>query len=303
MVQSRESNLSYIIGPMRPPFLLLAVSCTFAGIAAGIFSGGRVTFLNCILLLLGGLATHIAVNALNEFFDIKSGLDLRTQRTPFSGGSGALAKNPAKAPYALGTAIVSGLAVVGIGLYFCFASGWGLLPLGLLGLIVIIVYTPWLNHLPVLCLLAPGLGFGTLIVMGSAYALGGGYTWTAFFVSLVPFFLVNNLLLLNQFPDVEADRSVGRRHLVIAAGKITAARVYVLFLACAYLSVLAGVLCGFLPPFAFLACLTLPLAAKLSRDVLLNAEKSIDHLIPSLGMNVILNLLTPFLLGMGLLIG
>ena len=57
------------------------------------------------------------------------------------------------------------------------------------------------------------------MVMGTYYALTGEYTVTSFFASLAPFFLGNCLLLLNQFPDVEVDRTVGRRNLPIVIGK------------------------------------------------------------------------------------
>jgi 1,4-dihydroxy-2-naphthoate octaprenyltransferase len=39
---------------------------------------------------------HGAVNAFNEYEDIKSGLDFKTQRTPFSGGSGTIVPVPEK---------------------------------------------------------------------------------------------------------------------------------------------------------------------------------------------------------------
>ncbi len=40
------------------------------------------------------------------------------------------------------------------------------------------------------------------------------------------FFLVSNLLLLNQFPDLEADRSAGRRHLPIVLGRPSSSQVF-----------------------------------------------------------------------------
>ena len=55
----------------------------------------------------GRRGAHLAVNMLNEYFDFKSGLDFKTQRTPFSGGSGTLPANPHLARQALTTAIVS----------------------------------------------------------------------------------------------------------------------------------------------------------------------------------------------------
>ena len=53
------------------------------------------------------------------------------------------------------------------------------------------------------------IDYGGVTWVGTDFALTGSYTWTAFLASLIPFFLVSNLLLLNQFPDVEADRSIG----------------------------------------------------------------------------------------------
>ncbi|MDZ7699102.1 MAG: hypothetical protein U5R49_19945 [Deltaproteobacteria bacterium] len=48
--------------------------------------------------------------------------------------------------------------------------------------------------------------------------------------SLVPFFLVSNLLLLNQFSDVAADESVDRRHFPILIGNRASSFIYNAFL-------------------------------------------------------------------------
>jgi len=71
-----------------------------------------------------------------------------------------------------------------------------------------------------------------------------------------PFFLVNNLLLLNQFPDVAADRAGGRQHFVIAHGLRAGAAVYAVFHAGAFLSLAASVALGWLPPLALLGLAT-----------------------------------------------
>ncbi|MDZ4159573.1 MAG: prenyltransferase [Anaerolineaceae bacterium] len=295
------------IGPMRLPFIILTPACVAAGIGAAVWQTGSVipatagiNSLYLILALLGAIASHISVNSLNEYFDFKSGLDFITRKTPFSGGSGTLPANPGKANLALATGLTTlGIAAV-IGVYFLSVRGLALLPLGLLGLLVVASYTVWLTRSPWLCLVAPGLGFGTFMVMGTYFVLTGGYSWSAFFASLVPFFLVNNLLLLNQFPDLEADRAIGRRHLVIIAGRPRAARVYAGFLV-AYLSLVVGVALGYLPAFALLGLLTLPLAAKAALNALRNPD-DLEKLMPSLGLNVILNILTPLLVAVGLLI-
>jgi 1,4-dihydroxy-2-naphthoate octaprenyltransferase len=297
-----KTMVKHILGPMRLPFLVLTPACVLVGVGTAIWTEGPVSPLQVLLVLLGATAAHISVNAYNEYFDFRSGLDARTRRTPFSGGSGTLPANPALARYALTTAVVAMVISGAIGLYYLYISGWALLPLGILGLLTIFAYTPWLAHDPLLCLIAPGLGFGPLMVMGTHFALTGTYGWTPFVASLVPFFLVSDLLLLNQFPDVEADRSVGRRHYPIVIGRRASSLIYGAFLLCTYLAIALGAAFGVLPPATLLGLLTLPLAVPAGIRAYRHAE-AVDQLIPALGLNVIINITTPVLVAIGLFIG
>ena len=114
----KTSDLKYLLGPMRVPFLILAPACVLLGIATAYYATGTFHPGYAILAFIGGIAAHISVNALNEYYDFKSGLDLKTQRTPFSGGSGTLPAKPEMARAALVIGLVS-LALTGlIGLYF-----------------------------------------------------------------------------------------------------------------------------------------------------------------------------------------
>jgi 1,4-dihydroxy-2-naphthoate octaprenyltransferase len=255
-----------------------------------------------VLVFLGAVSAHISVNALNEYHDCKSGLDFTTRRTPFSGGSGTLPQSPEKAHVALATGVIS-LVVTGvIGIYFLRTRGLWLLPLGILGMVTVVIYTAWLTRIALLCLIAPGFGFGTVMVMGTHFVLAGSYSWSAFFASLVPFFLVSNLLLLNQFPDVEADGGVGRRHLPIVIGRKASVWVYGAFLAATYLSVTVASLLGLFPLSGLLALATIPLAVTTTRGAARFADE-IPGLIPYMGRNVMITILTPVLLALGLFIG
>jgi 1,4-dihydroxy-2-naphthoate octaprenyltransferase len=238
---------------------------------------------------------------LNEYFDFQSGLDMKTRRTPFSGGSGTLPENPEMARSALYLGLVAAGISALIGIFFLFAWGLALLPLGILGLAVILSYTKWITRNPLICLVAPGLGFGTFMVMGTDFVLSGSYSWTAFVASLVPFFLVNDLLLLNQLPDAEADQTVGRRHLPIVAGKRASSIVYVAFLMAAYLSIIVGVVLGLLPAASLLGLITLIIAIPLAIGAYRYAE-DMEQLMPFLARNVLVNIATPILLAVGLLI-
>jgi 1,4-dihydroxy-2-naphthoate octaprenyltransferase len=200
------------------------------GLGTAYATTGHVNWPHFLLALIAAVCAHISVNVFNEYFDFKTGLDARTQRTPFSGGSGTLQAHPELAPKALllGWTALAVPAVVG--LYFTLIWGWPAAPLWLCGLVLLYGYTTWMVKNPILCLLAPGLGFGPLMVLSTSFALTGSYSPQAFVASLIPFFLVSDLLLLNQFPDVEADQSVGRYHPLIAIGRRASGYVYIVLL-------------------------------------------------------------------------
>jgi 1,4-dihydroxy-2-naphthoate octaprenyltransferase len=297
----KQSRASAVFGPMRLPFLLLPPACVALGAATAVWSGSEINPLYLFFALIGAVASHIGVNALNEYSDFKSGLDFNTRRTPFSGGSGTLPVNPDKAHYALITTLVSLAITFLIGIYFFAVRGWWILPLGILGIINIVTYTDWLTRRPLFCLIAPGLGFGPMMVMGTDFVLTGSYSWTSFFASLVPFFLVSDLLLLNQFPDVDADIGIGRNHLPIAIGRRASVNVYAMFMIGAYMSIVLGYVTGFLPFGSLIALSTVVLGIKTIKGAA-NYADDIPKLIPYMGRNVVINIATPLLLAVGIFI-
>ena len=296
------STATRLFGPMRVPFLALTLACVLLGAAAGWRAGGAFAWPLALVALVAALAAHVSVNAFNEYLDFRSGLDLHTQRTPFSGGSGALPADPSAAPLALAIAVVSLAILATIGLWFVSVRGTVLMPLGIAGVLLIVAYTSWITRNPYACLVAPGLGFGPLMVVGTHIAVAGRYDTAAGVAALVPFFLVSALLLLNQFPDVEADREAGRRHLPIAWGRPRAARVFVALYALAYLSLVAGVLAGALPWPCLLGLVTLTLAVPAVRDVLRHPD-DVKALLPAMGRNVMVNLAAPAFVAVGLFVG
>ncbi len=291
--------LRQALGLVRAPFLVLAPVCATVGAATAWHQTHEWRTVPFLFVVLGATAAHACVNVFNEYFDFRSGLDARTRRTPFSGGSGTLQADPAKAGAALAIGILCFLITAAVGLFFVLTRGWLLLPIGLFGLFIAVTYTVWWVKHPVLCLAAPGLGFGVLMVTGVHHALTGTVTAASLAASLVPTFLVSNLLLLNQFPDVEADKAVGRRHFPVLIGRKNSAVIYGVFLLLPYLIVPAAVLLGVLPLSSLLMLLTVPFSAKAYRLARRNAEHP-EALIPALGLNVVIVLLTPALLALGL---
>jgi 1,4-dihydroxy-2-naphthoate octaprenyltransferase len=250
-------NLSAIVRSTRPSFLILSPLCVLLGAGIAVQHGLVPPLLQLALCLLGGLLAHIAVNALNEYQDFTSGLDLLTEKTPFSGGSGALPESPESSLPVLALAAGSLLISIAIGVWLAPHNPLPLLLLGLIGVLLIVGYTRWINRYPWLCLIAPGLGFGLVMVVGTTLALGGRLDSATWLVAAIPFFLVNNLLLLNQFPDIDADAQVGRSHLPIRHGTRLSAHIYLVQLFAALALILHGALSGTLPQSALLALLPL----------------------------------------------
>ena len=286
---------------IRLPFLVLAPISVLVGVSVAVYESYSINALYLALAFVGALLAHIAVNVLNEYFDYQSGVDFKTVRTPFSGGSGVLVEgllNP-RSVYILGLACIA--AIIAIGGYFFYVHGPAIIPLGVVGIVVVYFYTTHLTRSPLLCAIAPGLGFGPLMVLGTYFALTGTYSLAAGLASIVPFFLVSNLLLLNQFPDVEADASAARRHLPIVIGRKGSSNVYALLLVAAYVALVSSVVAEVLPYMALFGLLTLPLGLVVVKGARKYCDE-IENLIPVMGRNVLLTLLLPLLMAIGIIV-
>ncbi len=281
----------------RPQFLLLSVVLAFLGNAIAWYDG-CFHLGYALLAFLGLLLCHISVNVLNDYFDYKSGIDLEVRRTPFSGGSGILPASLLKPGQVLWFGLVALLLAVPIGVYFVLtlSNGWQLLPLLLVAAACTLLYTPLLTRLgwPEW---APGVGMGTLPVLGTYFVQTTAYTIPAIIAAIPSGILVHNLLLLNEFPDARADKKGGRRTLPIVIGKKNAGIVYSAMTILVYLWIIGWVAAGVMPIFCLIALLTLPLALKAIGGA--RKPENMRRLVPAMANNVLVILLTQLLLGIG----
>ncbi len=218
--------LHVIVRTMRLPFLVLTPLCISVAVAYATFLSITLQTIDIVLCFVGALLAHASVNMLNEVQDHLSGLDAQTLKTPFSGGSGILQIFPEYVRSVNSIAwVLFGMSACVV-LYFVIQRGIDLVPIGLLGLALVAFYTPNINKLPLICLVAPGFGFGIVVFVGTFIAMTGTVSFELILLAFPIFMLTNNLLLLNQYPDVEADAATGRSHMIIKYGLERGLRAY-----------------------------------------------------------------------------
>jgi 1,4-dihydroxy-2-naphthoate polyprenyltransferase len=211
-----RTTIAGLLGVARAPFLPLAVLLGLSGsLAQGL---GALDLTRIAFAVVGLVAAHALVNVLNELSDDQSGLDHETERTPFSGGSGALQQGLITRAGAWTLAGVSGLITLAVAYIALVQFGeWRLVPVIIGGAACILLYTPWLLRVGI-GELAAGLGLGGLPVLGAALLQGGALQPGVIALAIAATAMTFNLLLYNTVPDAEPDRRAGRRSLVHRVG-------------------------------------------------------------------------------------
>ncbi len=306
-----QNKLVVWLNQIRANFLILAVLLVLIGIALAykyLPANHSIRWLDLALIIFGTVTAHASVNLFNEYSDHVTGIDKNTKRTPFSGGSGMMTSGLTSPSEVLIAAILTLLVSGTIGIYFGITAHWTIFLIMLTGAFSIVFYTPLLTKL-MLGELFSGLTLGTLVVLGTFISLtatpeqplGTLLPDEVFLISIPPGILTALLLFLNQFPDSEADRKGGRKHLVIKLGYKNAASLYAVGVAATFTFILVLPLTGISSYWLLLALLPLPLILKATKTTLKyygNAEK----LVPALGENIATVLLTDALLALAIFI-
>jgi len=212
----------------RAPFLTAAIMPVLIGgaYAAGALPTGQAFPTGLFLLtLFGVMLLHLASNVFNDYFDWKRGTDQvnATYFLKYSGGSRAIELGLIDLAGTWRLAWVLLATAVAIGLFLTWNVGTGVLALGLTGAALGYFYTAPPVRLVArhgLGELAIGLAFGPLITLGTAYVVSAGadFSWQYFVMGIPVGLLTANILVINQIPDVEADASTGKNHLVVTLG-------------------------------------------------------------------------------------
>jgi 1,4-dihydroxy-2-naphthoate octaprenyltransferase len=284
---------------IRVRYLLASVIAVSNGIALAFWKNKQIDLSDAILTFVGVICLHASIDLLNDYWDYKRGIDTATRRTKFSGGTGVLPENLLKPGNVYSVGLIFLLIGTLIGMYFVVIRG--IMIALLLGFAILAVYfysTSIVN-------LGLGEAFvaikGTLIVVGSYYV----QTWSigvgVVFVGIIMGILSASVLFVNSFPDYQADRSRGRRTLVILLGRQRAVKIFPWMILCTYVLIIAGIFLGYLKIYSLASLLSAPFAVSAIKRIS-KSYQDVEKLVPVMGATVAYSRVTGVVLAASLFI-
>ena len=292
--------LSVWLRVIRIRFLLASVIAVSVGLSINWWQNSHIDPLDAALTFAGVMALHASVDLLNDFWDFKRGIDTKTKRTKMSGGTGVLPEGLLKpsSVYRAGIAfLVIGSAIGG---YFVITDGITIAII--LGFAILSIYFYSTK------IVDSGLGEifvavkGSMIVLGTYFIQSGELTFEAALGGVVVGSLSALVLFIASFPDHDADKSKGRKTLVIAVGKQKAAKLFWTFPAVSFFIIIFGVIANMFPPFVLISLFTIPLMIKSGIGLKKNYE-SIESLVPFMSSTLMFSRITGALFVIGFLVG
>jgi 1,4-dihydroxy-2-naphthoate octaprenyltransferase len=294
------------IRAIRAPFFTASAVPVLVGTALAWNITGRFSLYKFILVLLGVPLFNAGTNLANDYYDHKTGNDeINTKITPFSGGSRVIQEGTVPPKQMLiASLLFFGFGSI-IGLYLnTVTPGNLILYLGIFGLLSGFFYTatPFLIGYRGIGEFIVGLDLGILTILGTYYVQAHSLSWPAFWLSLPIGFLVAAILYINQFPDYDADKAVGKKHLVVRLGKKKAIYGYCLLILATYAVIAGSVAFKMVTPFVLISFLTLPIALGAVKTLRYNFDK-FSELIPAQAKTIKTHLFIGLLLTVGLVLG
>ena len=291
--------LSVWLRVIRVRFLLASIIAVSVGLSLNWWQNSTLDFLDAVLTFAGVMALHASVDLLNDFWDFKRGIDTKTKRTKMSGGTGVLPEGLLKpsSVYRAGVAFLIIGAVIGG--YFVITDGITIAII--LGFAILSIYFYSTK------IVDSGLGEffvavkGSMIVIGTLFIQSGEITIESILAGIVVGALSSLVLFIASFPDHDADKSKGRKTLVIVAGKEKAVKLFWIFPLVSYCAIISGVLLQVFPLLSMISFLSIPIMIK-SGLGLKKHFNSVDNLFPFMSSTLMFSRLTGVLFVVSFLI-
>lgn len=200
----------------RPKTLAGAAVPVMIGLAMAYADGGSAAFrvVPAVLCMLFALIMQIDANFINDYFDFVRGNDDETRLGPRR----ACAQGWITAGMMMRGIVVTTILACLAGLPLIWYGGAEMIAVGALCVVFCFLYTTSLSYL--------GLGdvlvlvfFGIVPVCVTYYIQSGTLTPEVFTASLACGFVIDTLLLVNNYRDIDNDRRAGKRTLVVRMGE------------------------------------------------------------------------------------
>ena len=285
---------------IRIRFLLASVIAVSVGLALNWWQNSTIEPFDALLTFGGVMALHASVDLLNDFWDFKRGIDTKTPKTKMSGGTGVLPEGLLKpsSVYRAGIAfLVIGSA---IGAYFVITDGIIIAVILAFAILSIYFYSTKIVD--------SGLGEffvavkGSMIVLGTFFIQSGQITLESILAGIVVGSLSSLVLFIASFPDHDADKSKGRKTLVIAVGKQKATKLFWIFPLVSYGAIILGVSLNLFPIITLITFLSIPLMFK-SGFGLKKTFDSVEKLVPYMSSTLMFSRITGALFVLSFIIG
>tara|TARA_B100001758_G_scaffold67691_1_gene56671 strand:- start:1632 stop:2516 length:885 start_codon:yes stop_codon:yes gene_type:complete len=284
---------------IRVRFLLASVIAVMTGLALNWSQNGSIEYFDALLTFAGVMALHASVDLLNDYWDFKRGIDTKTTRTKMSGGTGVLPEGLLKPSSVYRAGVFFLVLGALIGSYFVIT--YGILIAIILGFAILSIYFYSTK------IVDSGLGEffvavkGSMIVIGTFYIQSGEVNIESILAGIVIGTLSSLVLFIASFPDHDADKSKGRKTLVITVGKEKARKLFWIFPLFAYGVIVIGVVLNYLPVFTLISLVSLPLIIKSGIGLQKNYD-SVENLVPYMSSTLKFSRLTGILFVISFLI-
>ena len=290
--------LSVWLRVIRVRFLLASIIAVSVGLAISWWQTSQIDVFHAVLTMCGVMALHASIDLLNDYWDFKRGIDSQTKRTKMSGGTGVLPEGLLKPSSVYRAGI--GFLILGaiIGSYFVIIDG--VIIAILLGFAIFSIYFYSTK------IVDSGLAEvfvaikGTMIVLGTYFIQVSEITISPVLAGIAVGVLSSLVLFITSFPDYDADKSKGRKTLVIVVGKEKATSIFWIFPIIAYGIIVAGVISELFPVFSLITLATIPLVIKSGRDLKTSFDND-DKMVPVMSKTLTFSRITGALLVIGFL--
>lgn len=282
---------------IRPKTLPAAVGPVVVGTAAAIGAGGFAAF-PALACLVCSVLLQVGVNLANDYFDYKNNIDSEARLGPVRVTQSGLI-SPEKVRLGM---IISLFLAAMVFVYLAFVGGAPIVLIGIASVLAALGYSG--GPFP---LASNGLGelfvflfFGLAAVGGTFFLQTGELSGLALAAAIPPGLLITAIMVVNNFRDIDTDRSAGKNTLAVILGRKKTILEYRTLLVLSYILPLVLFITSNATSVIVLPLLTVPLAVNLGRQISLLKGSELNEL---LAKTAKLSLIYSLLFAVGLVYG